>query len=170
MPVIETYLVERVAAARAEQDAAFAACKAGDYAEALQTVRRYSSFVYAITDGRNVKIGKANDVEKRMRTLQCAHASELWIEVVLAAPPSVEKILHAGLHKHLIRGEWYRQHEDIWEAFREVAEAGGWDLYDEPCYSCGQWGAIYDLGCDGGCHGCDLCGDEECMCPEEVAA
>ena len=69
----------------------------------------WSSFVYFIAQGEYIKIGKANDVQKRMTHLQSSTPIEL--QLIASIPTRQPLKLEAALHKHLkqyrIGGEWF---------------------------------------------------------------
>jgi len=54
-----------------------------------------------------VKIGKAGNVEKRLRTLQTGHHGELVVLWSTQAPSTLEDHLHGVFEKRHIRGEWF---------------------------------------------------------------
>lgn len=67
------------------------------------------SFVYFIAMGDWTKIGKSNDVQKRMANLQSASPVKLHL---MASIPTTQPLkLEAGLHEHLkqyrLGGEWF---------------------------------------------------------------
>jgi hypothetical protein len=61
-----------------------------------------------------VKIGKANDVSKRLIALQTSHYEELRVLLVLEGDREAE--LHLRFSADRIRGEWFRWSHEI-EAF-----------------------------------------------------
>jgi predicted GIY-YIG superfamily endonuclease len=70
--------------------------------------------VYFIQSGPNgpVKIGKANDVDQRLRELQTGNPKELHIRVVLICASSsnalhMEKVFHRRFKRFRMRGEWF---------------------------------------------------------------
>jgi len=72
-------------------------------------------FLYAISDGNNVKIGFSSNIPKRVKSLQTANSGTikvLWR--LLAGNTSTEaskqeKKLHRFCRKYKIRGEWYKK-------------------------------------------------------------
>jgi hypothetical protein len=71
------------------------------------------SFVYLIASGGNIiKIGKANDVGKRVRALQTGQPFSLRIihriEVAQNDVLKLEKAIHKKLKRYVLRGEWFR--------------------------------------------------------------
>lgn len=70
------------------------------------------SFVYLIASGRNIiKVGKADDVRKRVRGLQTASPFEMQIfhtiEVSSEHVGALEKLIHKRLKRYHLRGEWF---------------------------------------------------------------
>ena len=70
------------------------------------------SFVYYISDGQFVKIGKANNVESRLCTLQCGNVRDLKVLAIIPckdnkSATSVEGSLHAFYYKYRVCREWY---------------------------------------------------------------
>lgn len=63
-------------------------------------------FIQAGEDGP-VKIGKANNPQKRLAVLQTGSSDRLYIRAVLDAPDEAEKHLHKTLAGAKMRGEWF---------------------------------------------------------------
>ena len=77
-------------------------------------------FIYFVRVLDAVKIGHANNVQKRVHHVQCCNASPAllvgfyWV----ADPKSEEHGLHRRFRDQHIRGEWFSWHEDIAELIR----------------------------------------------------
>ena len=93
------------------------------------------SFVYAIGDGHgNVKIGVANDIKHRMRTLQTGNASRLYLVAYVPFKSRydadrLEATAHAteGLDRRC--GEWFAISDDeAWQVLLEAADECGFDI------------------------------------------
>lgn len=71
-------------------------------------------YVYAISDGENIKIGMSNDVDKRLKTLQTSNSKDLIVVWKYYAgrqakdATKIEKMLHRQCKSHRIRGEWFK--------------------------------------------------------------
>lgn len=70
------------------------------------------SFVYFITDGVFTKIGKADDVEKRLGSLQTGNPRPLTVQFVIPccsslASSQIEKFLHGVYASRRQTGEWF---------------------------------------------------------------
>lgn len=65
--------------------------------------------VYFITDGQYVKIGKTDNIESRMKSLQTGNPKKLTLIDVIPTkePHLVEWGLHQRYAKQHIMGEWY---------------------------------------------------------------
>ena len=71
------------------------------------------SFVYLVASGKDiVKVGKADDVRKRISTLQTSSPFEMQvfhtIEVSSDNVGALEKLIHKRLKRYHLRGEWFR--------------------------------------------------------------
>jgi len=70
-----------------------------------------SDYLYVIREGFHYKIGVTGDVEKRIKTLQTANASELHLHKVVKFEKGrafkVERFLHVLLKDYRVRGEWF---------------------------------------------------------------
>lgn len=67
-----------------------------------------SIFIYFISDGTYIKIGRTKDIEKRKQTLQTGSTNNLKLLYIIEnAPPSMEQTLHAMAKKYHFRGEWF---------------------------------------------------------------
>lgn len=70
-------------------------------------------YLYAISNGEQVKLGMSSDVNKRIKALQTSSPSELVLlwKYYIANTPSeaikVEKMLHRACKEFRIRGEWF---------------------------------------------------------------
>jgi len=71
-------------------------------------------FVYAISDGTNIKLGMSNNVGERLKALQTSNSNKLtiaWKYFVSYDPQGArdaEKLLHKACLKYAIRGEWFK--------------------------------------------------------------
>ena len=74
-------------------------------------------YIYFITDGEAIKIGKTNNVKNRLRVLQTAQPRELkCVKVIECEEDNVDRVeqsLHTKFKKAHIRGEWFDFTEDI---------------------------------------------------------
>lgn len=94
-------------AIQSDTNLAFALLREASDAQAGdQSVTRASGYVYAITDGRAIKIGWS------------AHHGELRVIGAYAADPIDELRVHRVFSEHRIRGEWFRYVPAIVEYFR----------------------------------------------------
>lgn len=66
-------------------------------------------FVYFIAMGNKTKIGKANDVAKRLKSLQTGTPVELHLMASIPAsdPLALESKIHDQLKHYRINGEWF---------------------------------------------------------------
>lgn len=58
--------------------------------------------------GGNIKIGKADKLEVRLRSLQTAHHEKLIVLGVIVGTGEIEKHMHALFHAERLEGEWFR--------------------------------------------------------------
>lgn len=73
----------------------------------------FGSNVYFITDGEFIKIGKANNVTKRMKILQTASPRVLKIQRVIKCKDEreayeLEHFFHSLLNEWKVNGEWFK--------------------------------------------------------------
>jgi hypothetical protein len=74
--------------------------------------------VYVVTDGKvrgkwRVKIGKAENVARRVRELQCGHPDPLGFLGLLSSNKNDEARFHRLFKKSHLRGEWFALTGDI---------------------------------------------------------
>jgi hypothetical protein len=75
---------------------------------------------------RAVKIGRAGDVARRLRSLQTASPDPLTLITWTTGGARQERFWH-GRFRHLhIRGEWYEEATELWEAVFPVARPNVW--------------------------------------------
>lgn len=72
-----------------------------------------ASYVYFITDGEAIKIGKANNPKSRLSGLQTSHHKPLRILMTIPGDEEVERGLHSIFGEFRIRGEWFKDCKDI---------------------------------------------------------
>lgn len=70
-------------------------------------------YVYFITDGEKIKIGKAGNPRMRLSGLQTSHHKPLYFLAIMPGDESVERQLHRIFYAHRIRGEWFNDCEEI---------------------------------------------------------
>ena len=80
------------------------------------------TYIYLIICGSTgaVKIGRADDVKKRMAGLQVSSPSKLSVLCHFRAPSVFEGVLHTIFSKSRIRGEWF----SITDELLDLAEIG----------------------------------------------
>ena len=71
------------------------------------------SYIYIITDGENYKVGKSNNVEKRLKSMETGNPKELSIvakcEVDEKYIYNVENQLHKMFEDYNIKNEWFNK-------------------------------------------------------------
>lgn len=82
------------------------------FLEDYHNTGEYGSNVYFITDGTFTKVGKANDVGKRLKVLQTASPKTLKIQRVFKCQDAkeaydLEHFFHTILEDHRVNGEWF---------------------------------------------------------------
>lgn len=94
-----------------------------DYVKDIDEIK---DCVYFISDGDFVKIGKTNDIKKRIKTLKTANPRELKIICLINCKNSLESnILESKIHKYFekknVSWEWYRIEQiDISKAKQKI--------------------------------------------------
>jgi len=78
-----------------------------------------NTYIYIIHDGINVKIGKSDKPEKRVKSLQTGNPKILKIIKTFAVPKNKVFIIEKECHKNLNRtyekrGEWFSD-VDLWD-------------------------------------------------------
>lgn len=63
--------------------------------------------LYFITDGDHVKIGRANNVHKRVQSLQSGNPKQIWLTDSFDNKGHKESELHNKLKRFRVRGEWF---------------------------------------------------------------
>jgi len=91
--------------------------------KALKIIKQYRAhrrtasdckqYLYAISDGTNVKLGRSNNIKKRMSALQTSNSKKLvllWEKYTgrdIGRAEAAEKQLHRHCREYKIRGEWF---------------------------------------------------------------
>ena len=80
-------------------------------------------YIYFISDGDTVKIGRAIEPRKRLAELQCAHPSPLRILAAVLNHASLEQAIHERFKGEKLTGEWFRLSDEL-ATFIECARKG----------------------------------------------
>jgi len=67
-----------------------------------------------------LKIGRSNNAEKRLKSLQTGSPLRLSIAYVLPDKGHLEKLLHEKFKKKRINGEWFTFSQDIVKEFESI--------------------------------------------------
>jgi len=70
-------------------------------------------FVYFVTDGEAIKIGKANNPKVRLSGLQTSTHKPLTILAVTPGNETLEREFHRVFHSKRLRGEWFEDCVDV---------------------------------------------------------
>lgn len=73
--------------------------------------------------GGAVKIGLTDDVERRLRQLQCASATPLTLRLVIDGDQKAEVKYHKQFAPAHLRGEWFRPVPELVEFMNRVERA-----------------------------------------------
>ncbi len=77
--------------------------------------------VYVVqANGYYVKIGRAQNISERLRSMQTASPVPLRLLAIPSRNPDDEKSFHQRLKKSHVRGEWFRMDEQVVNFIREV--------------------------------------------------
>ena len=88
--------------------------------EALATERGWVYFVQAPCG--SIKVGRARDVQFRLRELQCANPNKLVL-LAVALDGGRETEYHRRFAEHRMLGEWFAPHADILAEIERLAGA-----------------------------------------------
>jgi hypothetical protein len=70
-------------------------------------------YVYFVSDGAAIKIGRAVDVVARLRALQVSHPQPLELLATWLSHRSIEGLLHRRFHTSRLKGEWFQPTPDL---------------------------------------------------------
>jgi len=90
-----------------------------------------NTWIYFIEmhDGKAVKVGRADNVWRRLGQLQNAHPHDLKLLSFLEGPPNLEFVIHAALQGHNISREWFRPNEHLDEIINLAKEGKAEEIY-----------------------------------------
>lgn len=74
--------------------------------------RAKSKFVYFITDGDAIKIGRSSDPQRRLGVLQTGHPKPLWLIGTISCDVMTEDEAHRRFSSCALRGEWFGASEE----------------------------------------------------------
>lgn len=63
-----------------------------------------------------IKIGVTGNLAARINQIQVNNAREIIVLGAFEVPKGHEKRLHKRLSQHVIRGEWFAPHQDVYDA------------------------------------------------------
>lgn len=72
-----------------------------------------SCYVYFVTDGEAIKIGKANNPKSRLSGLQTSHHKPLTILAVTPGNETLEREFHRIFDSKRLRGEWFQDCDEV---------------------------------------------------------
>lgn len=78
--------------------------------------------VYFVTDGEAIKIGHANNINRRIAELQTSQHFPLYFIGGLSGGEHEERLLHRRFALLRIRGEWFEIHPDIFNFIDEISD------------------------------------------------
>lgn len=81
---------------------------------------RKPSFVYFVTDGKHIKIGRSTDPRRRLHALQTDHPGKLWLIGTIRADQFSELEAHARFSDQHHRGEWFLATTMMLKAIEEL--------------------------------------------------
>lgn len=107
-------------------------------------------FVYIIgAPGRPLKVGRAVDVQSRLKAIQTGNPDRLRIlatvGVMESRAPEVERTAHQVLAEHRVTGEWFRAPVDVAEGAVRRAAEGIWGYRSTPTEEIARVGKRYAL-------------------------
>lgn len=88
---------------------------------ALEAANDNDCYVYFVTDGEAIKIGKAINPKSRLGGLQTSHHKPLRILALMPGDEAVERRLHWKFEAYRIRGEWFRDCRPIRDFIRRLS-------------------------------------------------
>lgn len=89
----------------------------------LQRARR-PQYVYFITDGQSIKIGRSSDPERRLTMFQVGHPLTLSLLGTVNADRLTEAEAHARFYADRQRGEWFAASATILKEIEALCKAG----------------------------------------------
>lgn len=94
---------------------------------ATRRVRRSDGVVYfaQLGTGGPIKIGRAVNVEKRLRCMQTSVPEALRLLATSAGGPTEERALHRRFLGHRVRGEWFRPAPELLEFIASLERVAG---------------------------------------------
>lgn len=116
MPTCVPHIIKSNAAGweRSKRKMKHATIKVGDYEETVQLLTNgmktgRSGFVYIVTDGEAVKIGRAANLASRISSIQVGNPRQLTVLQTIQTRNAMEleATLHHKFKKQHIRGEWF---------------------------------------------------------------
>jgi Meiotically up-regulated gene 113 len=71
------------------------------------------TYIYFVSDGTLIKIGRAVNVQKRLQSMQTASVNRLTVLATLLAHISIERLIHRRFKEHRVSGEWFRPNSSL---------------------------------------------------------
>lgn len=96
-------------------------------------------FVYFISDGQFVKIGKAKNVKSRLSSIQVSSPRECKILALIpcadeASALKAEQILHSRFSEYRMSGEWFNIYDGVCNCWRDDARRNISKCFDPDIY------------------------------------
>lgn len=83
------------------------------------------TYIYFVSDGRNIKIGISTDPDKRAAMLQTSHSARLEILGTQKGDRQLERDLHDRFRNHRQLGEWFKDAPEIRDYIAEFTDQNG---------------------------------------------
>ena len=71
------------------------------------------TYVYAITNGVDIKIGYSANVQRRVKQLNTGSANKLYILCTFIGGKELEQYIQIKFHGNRINGEWFKVDRDM---------------------------------------------------------
>lgn len=81
--------------------------------------------VYFVECAGRIKIGFSSDVPGRLKTLSTAAPASLELLATVAGTVCFERAIHKAAHAYRVRGEWFRDCEEVRAIMVSIVEHGG---------------------------------------------
>ena len=81
-----------------------------------------TTYIYAITNGTQIKIGYSGNVKRRLKQLNTGSADKLYILCTFIGGRELEQEIHIKFGYNRINGEWFKVDQDMLDYLNSMSQ------------------------------------------------
>ena len=86
------------------------------------TLNSTNTYIYAITNGTDIKIGYSSNVKRRLKQLNTGSSINLYVLCTFKGGRELESEIHSMFKKIRYNGEWFKADKELLEYLNSMSE------------------------------------------------